>query len=191
MGPRAGLLGLLLVGACLPTGGGPRLPASLCGLAEQPADAPARVVMLVEIPAGGRVKYEFDRRTERLVGSRVLPDSFAYPGAYGAFPCTIGGDADPLDALLLTDIDVVPGSLVTVRPIGVLRMVDDGADDAKVIVVPLTSPLSEVPLDDQQRIERFFRTYKGPAARVEIIGWDDAANAAAIISLAIAAAVPL
>lgn len=167
------------------------LSPALCELGRQPEQAPRQALVLVEIPAGGREKLEMDYRTGRLAVDRVLPDSLGYPAAYGTFPCTLAGDGDPLDVLVLTDSLLQPGSTLLVRPVGVLRMLDAGAQDDKVIAVPLSSALQAVPEADQRAIERFFRTYKGPGADLQLLGWQDAAAAATVLRSAIAAAAPL
>jgi len=181
---------VLLVGGCLPTGGAVPLGPALCGLSLQPVEAPREAIALIEIPRGGTTKYEFDPSTGRLVADRELPDSLGYPAAYGTFPCTLAGDGDPLDVLVLTSEPLDTASLVRVRPIGVLQMYDRGASDDKIVAVPLTSSLQSVPLADQRAIARFFSIYKGPGADIQIGPWLDAKAALEILRDAIAAATP-
>ena len=91
----------------------------------------------IEIPAGSRVKYEFDHETGRLRLDRVLFTSMQYPTHYGYFENTLGEDGDPLDALVyLPGFDLVPGCVVEARPVGVFNMTDDGGGDAKLLCVP-------------------------------------------------------
>jgi inorganic pyrophosphatase len=158
---------------------------SLCFLAKQPSSAPTEALVIVEIPKDGREKNEIDPRTGELVVDRVLPDSLGYPAAYGVFPCTLAGDGDPLDVLVLTDSFLPAGSRLRVRPIGVLRMVDAGEQDDKLFAVPLSSSLREVPLDVQQTIQRFFSIYK-PGADIQLNGWADSTVAARLLGDAIA-----
>jgi inorganic pyrophosphatase len=164
--------------------GGP----AMCAVARQPAGAPDSLLALIEIARGGQAKYEYNADLGRLQVSRFLPDSVRYPVAYGAFPCTLAGDRDPLDLLLLSNADVLPGVLVPVRPIGVLRMLDRGAQDDKIIVVPLADGLRTVTAVEESVITRFFRTYKGPDADLVVGPWLDADSARTIIAAAIAAA---
>ncbi|MBX3133023.1 MAG: inorganic diphosphatase [Gemmatimonadaceae bacterium] len=178
----------LFAGACAPAAGSSALPPSLCGLAEQPADAPATAILLVEIPRGGREKLEFDAVTRQMQVDRVLPDSLAYPAAYGAFPCSLAGDADPLDALLFGDSTAQSGDRVLVRPVGVLRMTDAGQQDDKIIVVPVASTLDSVPALFRARVEAFFQAYKGPASRVQLHGWEDGDEARDILATALRSA---
>jgi inorganic pyrophosphatase len=181
---------VLLVGACLPTGRAVPLAPALCGVSLQPLEAPREVIALIEIPRGGTTKYEYDASSGRLVADRELPDSLGYPAAYGTFPCTLAGDGDPLDVLVLTPEPLDTASLIRVRPIGVLQMYDRGAADDKVIAVPLTSSLKRVPLADQQAIARFFAIYKGPGADIQIGPWLNAKAAMEILRDAVAAATP-
>ncbi len=176
----------LLLGL-LPAACAPGIEPALCSLGEQPSTAPSEALVIVEIPAGGREKNELDPRTGQLVVDRVLPDSVSYPAAYGIFPCTLAGDGDPLDVLVLADSSLTPGSTVRVRPIGVLRMVDAGEEDDKLLAVPLSSTIREVPLEVQQTIEHFFSVYK-PGADIQLNGWADSTTATALLTRAIGAA---
>jgi 3-phytase len=144
--------------------------------------------MLVEIPAGGRVKVEFNATTQQLAVDRTLPDSLAFPLAYGAFPCSLADDADPLDALLFGDSTVRAGERILVRPIGVLRMTDEGEQDDKILVVPVASAQDSIPEDLRRRVETFFQRYKGPASRVLLHGWEDAEEARDILGSALRSA---
>ena len=161
-------------------------------LVAQPPQAPEEVLLAVEIPAGGFTKYEINDDGLVFV-DRFQSMPVAYPANYGSMPRTLAGDGDPLDALVLTREPLHPGVLVRFRPVGVLRMVDNGEQDEKIIGVPTDRvdptyagirDLSDLPLVERQRIEAFFRVYKDlPAGRnpVELHGWGDAAEARALI----------
>jgi inorganic pyrophosphatase len=184
---------LLLLGACAtetPSVPAPAAaaPKTLCEVARQPAGAPDTLLALVEIARGGRAKYEFDAASGRLMVSRVLPATHAYPVAYGTFPCTLAGDGDPLDLLLLTDVDLEPGVLVPVRPIGMLRMRDRGDEDDKLLVVPLGDARDSTSAAERAQLEEFFRTYKGPGADIIVGPWFPADSARAQLRAAVAAA---
>jgi inorganic pyrophosphatase len=185
------LLALLLpVTACWAARGVPVMDLALCGVARQPDDAPERATVLVEIPAGGREKVEFDHRQGRMVPTRLLPDTFAYPLAYGAFPCTLAGDGDPLDALVLDAPGAVTGNILTVAPVAVLRMLDGGDPDDKVVVRRADAPAAPLADTERERITSFFRAYKGPDASVVLLGWGDAASARRVLAEALAIASP-
>ena len=161
--------------------------------AAQPASAPEEVLLAVEIPAGGSIKYEIGA-DGLLHADRFLSAPVAYPANYGSMPRTLAGDHDPLDALVLTRAPLHPGTLIRFRPIGVLRMVDQGERDEKVVGVPADDvdpgfahirDLADLPATERARIETFFRIYKAPTDaddRVALHGWGDAAEARRLIA---------
>lgn len=140
-------------------------------LAAQPKEAPEEANLAVEIPAGSFTKYEI--KEDGLVHvDRFQSMPVAYPANYGSMPRTLAGDNDPLDALVLTREPLHPGVIVRFRPIGYLKMVDNGEQDEKVIGVPTDKldptyagirDLEDLPLIERQRIEAFFRVYKESA----------------------------
>lgn len=162
----------------------------------QPANAPDEVLLAVEIPAGGAIKYELGEHGELRV-DRFLSMPVAYPANYGSMPQTLAGDGDPLDALVLTRLPIQPGAVVRFRPLGVLRMVDKGEADEKIIGVPVDAvdpsyakvrALEDLPVVEIQRIEAFFRVYKQlpGGADIQLNGWGDAAEAKQVIRRALA-----
>jgi inorganic pyrophosphatase len=92
----------------------PHAPAGLA-LPSQPPDAPDRLWALVEIPAGSAVKYELHAGTGRMAVDRFLSMSMVYPANYGVLPCTLAGDGDAIDVLVLTREPVSAGALILVR----------------------------------------------------------------------------
>lgn len=161
-------------------------------LASQSAKAPEEVLLAVEIPAGSSIKYEINEQGLLFV-DRFQSMPVAYPANYGSMPRTLAGDGDPLDALVLTREPLHPGVLVMFRPIGVLRMLDDGEHDEKIIGVPTDKvdptyagirDLADLPQIERDRIEAFFRIYKDlPKGRnpVQLNGYGDAKEAKALI----------
>ena len=130
-------------------------------------DAPELFNVLVEIPKGSKVKYELDKETGLLLVDRVLYSSIVYPANYGFIPRTLGDDGDPLDMLVLMQEQVVPLSILRVRPIGMMPMVDDGENDEKIICVHLDDPeyrsyqhFEELPGHRVEELQRFFEDYK-------------------------------
>lgn len=101
----------------------------------QPKNATDEVRVVVEIPQGGFTKYEIGKDGLPHV-DRFLSMPMAYPANYGSMPRTLAGDGDPLDALVLTRAPLHPASVIAFRPIAVLRMVDGGDADEKIIGVP-------------------------------------------------------
>src|SRR5580698_2881381 len=100
-------------------------------------NAPDDVNVIVEVPIGGEpIKYELDKASGALVVDRFLYTSMRYPGNYGFIPHTLSGDGDPCDVLVANSRAIVPGAVISVRPVGVLLMEDDGGMDEKIVAVP-------------------------------------------------------
>jgi inorganic pyrophosphatase len=155
--------------------------------------------VVIEVPAGSRNKYEIDHVTGRVVLDRYLFTSFQYPTDYGYFENTLGLDGDPVDALVLLDAPTFPGVGMSVRPVGVFNMTDDGGSDAKVICVLATDPrwehiqdVDDIPSRKKAEIEHFFEHYKDlePGKWVKTEGWGNAAEADAIVQAGLKAYQP-
>jgi inorganic pyrophosphatase len=151
----------------------------------------AEVVIVVEIPRGGRAKFEIDSEDGTIWLDRVLSTSTRYPAEYGFVLGTAAGDEDPLDAVVLLEEATVPGCHIKARPIGVLDMTDEHGIDPKLLCVALGDPtmgattsIAEVSPHFMEEIEHFFRVYKElePRAHVETRGWRDAAAARALVA---------
>ncbi|MFY9304081.1 MAG: inorganic diphosphatase [Rhodoluna sp.] len=146
---------------------------------------------VIEIPRGSRNKYEVDHETGRVHLDRVLYTPFVYPVDYGYFDKTLGGDGDPLDALVLLEFPVFPGVVVNVRPVGVLPMEDDGGMDEKILCVPAgdkrwdhIQDISDVPEQTRNEIEHFFTHYKDlePGKWVKCGKWANKTEAERLIA---------
>jgi inorganic pyrophosphatase len=121
----------------------------------------------IEIPKGCKAKYELDKETGLLKLDRVLYTSTVYPANYGFIPRTLADDGDPLDVLVLCSEPIVPMTLVQVRPIGAMRMIDGGKQDDKFIALPISDPtyrgvksIDELPSHIFDEIMHFFVVYK-------------------------------
>jgi inorganic pyrophosphatase len=150
---------------------------------------------VIEIPKGSRNKYEVDHETGRVYLDRVLFTTFVYPTDYGYFENTLGLDGDPVDVLVLLDYPLFPGVGLTVRPVAVFNMTDDGGSDAKVIAVLEKDPrwahiqdIDDIPEFTKKEIEHFFEHYKDlePGKWVKTEGWQGRAEAEAIVEDGIA-----
>ena len=122
---------------------------------------------VIEIPKGSHCKYELDKYTGLLRLDRVLYTSTHYPANYGFIPRTFADDGDPLDVLVLCNEPIHPMTLVRVYPIGVMRMLDDGHIDDKIIAIPFSDPsynnirsIDELPGHVFDEIMHFFKVYK-------------------------------
>lgn len=130
-------------------------------------DAPEVVQGIIEIPKNSRAKYELDKDSGMLILDRVLYSSINYPANYGFIPKTYCDDNDPLDILVLSQIDIVPMCLVEAKVIGVMRMIDGGEMDDKIIAVAMNdmsvnhiNDISELPPHSLKELRSFFEDYK-------------------------------
>ena len=100
-------------------------------------DPPRQVNVIIEVPVGGEpIKYEMDKEAGTLVVDRFLYTAMRYPGNYGFIPHTLSDDGDPCDVLIANTRAIVPGAVMSVRPVGVLLMEDEAGGDEKIIAVP-------------------------------------------------------
>ncbi len=158
---------------------------------------PDDVNVIVEVPIGGEpIKYELDKAAGTLVVDRFLHTPMRYPGNYGFVPHTLSDDGDPIDVLVANTRPIVPGAVINVRPIGVLKMEDDGGGDEKIIAVPVPKltkryenvhNYTDLPAITREQIQHFFEHYKDlePGKWVKLIGWGDADEARRLIVEAI------
>jgi len=136
----------------------------------QPEAFPAEIRVVIEIPSGGGVKYEIDPALGYVTVDRFIQTPLRYPGSYGSIPRTKAADGDPLDVLLIAREPLPPGVLIRVRPIGVLRLLDSGEQDDKVLAVPAAdvdpsydgiADVGDLPEIERRRIGQFFELYEG------------------------------
>jgi inorganic pyrophosphatase len=158
---------------------------------------PEDVNVIVEVPIGGEpIKYELDKDAGTLVVDRFLHTPMRYPGNYGFVPHTLSDDGDPIDVLVANTRPIVPGAVMNVRPVGVLKMVDDGGEDEKIIAVPsphLTKRYlnvhnyTDLPEITLEQIRHFFEHYKDleKGKWVKLAGWGDSTEARGMITAAI------
>ena len=159
---------------------------------------PQGINVVIEIPKDAEpVKYEVDKASGAIFVDRVLSTPMRYPCNYGYVPRTLGGDGDPLDALVILPLPLVPGSVIRCRPVGMLRMTDEAGADEKLVVVPQPKIFAGYAhIDDigkvsghwLERIGHFFEHYKDleKGKWVRIDGWVGAAEAEAEILAAVA-----
>ena len=150
--------------------------------------APEIVNVIIEVPMDSRVKYEFDHESDMIKVDRFLFFDKGYPANYGFIPNTLSGDGDPVDVLVLSPLPVAPGTLMMVKPIGMLETEDEKGQDAKLVAVPPEkvnpefgkyNDISEVPAEITEKIKYFFENYKKnePGKWVKISGWKGKAAA--------------
>ncbi len=128
---------------------------------------PEDFVACIEIEQGSKNKYELDKETGLIILDRVLYTSTHYPMNYGFIPLTLSGDNDPLDVFVLCSQPIEKMSLVRCFPIGVVKMIDQNAEDEKIIAIPFGDPqyngyhdLSELPSHILDELVHFLSVYK-------------------------------
>lgn len=146
-------------------------------------NAPNDINVIIEIPAqSDPVKYEVHKETGMLMVDRFMATSMVYPCNYGYVPRTLCDDGDPLDVLVIAPFALYPGSLISCRPVGLMKMTDESGIDAKILAVPsnkLTSiyhkvnDYNDLPESVIASIAHFFAHYKDLEAGkwVNIDGW--------------------
>lgn len=157
---------------------------------------PQDINVVIEITGGAAggapVKYEIDKASGAVFVDRIVNTPMFYPCNYGFVPNTLHADGDPTDVLVLCDFPLAPGVVIRCRPVGVLKMEDDGGMDDKLIAVPVEKvdpfqahikDLADIAPKTRERIKHFFEHYKDLEAGkwVKVIGWGDRAEAEAIL----------
>ena len=143
-------------------------------------------IVCIEISKGSKKKYELDKETGLIILDRILYTSTHYPANYGFIPKTYADDNDPLDVLVLCQESLEPLSLVKCRPLGVVKMIDSGAVDEKIISVVENDPfmanyktIDDLPSHMIEEMMHFFRVYKeleGKATSIEKVENIDSAK---------------
>ena len=164
------------------------------------SNPPYDINVVIEVPIGGEpIKYEMDKAAGTLVVDRFLYTPMRYPGNYGFIPHTLSEDGDPCDVLVANTRPIIAGAVISVRPIGVLRMRDEAGGDEKIVAVPsskLTKRYDKVqnytdmPPITVEQIEHFFSHYKDlePGKWVKVLGWGTVEDAKQEIVNGLAAA---
>jgi inorganic pyrophosphatase len=163
-------------------------------------DPPREVNVIVEVPVGGEpIKYEMDKEAGTLVVDRFLYTAMRYPGNYGFIPHTLSNDGDPCDVLVANTRAIVPGAVMSVRPVGVLLMEDEAGGDEKIIAVPSSKltqrydkvrTYNDLPDITLQQIQHFFEHYNDlePGKWVKVLRWGSPDDAYRLIMEGIARA---
>jgi inorganic pyrophosphatase len=145
------------------------------------AHAPELINTVIEIPAGGVNKIEYDKKLGIFRLDRPLYSPVHYPGDYGFVPSTLAEDGDPLDVLIMVAHPTFSGCMVEARPVGMLEMIDQGVKDEKILAVSSGNPryqevqnYTDVYAHFLKEIEHFFSVYKDlEGKRTKMAGWQD------------------
>jgi inorganic pyrophosphatase len=160
-------------------------------------NVPHDVNVVIEIPLNSEpVKYEVDKESGAIFVDRVLSTPMRYPCNYGYIPHTLSGDGDPADVMVMMPLPVVPGAVIRVRAVGMLKMKDEAGEDTKIIAVPVSKvfpaydsiqDVGDIPDFTRDRIQHFFEHYKDleKGKWVKVEGWVNAEAARAEILSAI------
>ena len=163
-------------------------------------DVPNDINVIIEISAqGDPIKFEVDKDSGAVFVDRFMGTTMRYPINYGYVPHTVAGDGDPVDVLVVTPFPLQPGVVIRARPVGVLKMEDEGGVDAKVVAVPVSklTPLydkvqsvEDLPELLMKQTVHFFEHYKDlePGKWVKVTGWGTVEDARQEILNGIAAA---
>ncbi|MCL4342094.1 MAG: inorganic diphosphatase [Candidatus Thermoplasmatota archaeon] len=151
---------------------------------------PEKVNVIIETPKGSKNKYEMSKEFPGILLDRVLHSSVVYPVEYGAIPQTLYDDGDPIDVMVLTSLPTFPGVVLEARPLGVMKMMDQGELDNKILAVATKDPnfnhirnMDELPKHLLDEIANFFRTYKIlENKKTEVPGWEGLEFAASEIN---------
>ena len=139
-------------------------------------EAPETFNTIIEIPRGSLNKYEIDKETGLIALDRVSYTAQTYPIDYGFAPQTLWDDGDALDVIILSTEPLYPGILVHTRPVGLMKMIDSGESDDKVIGVPVDDPrwfdvkdIADVNKHTLKTVQHYFETYKNLQDKVVTI----------------------
>jgi inorganic pyrophosphatase len=154
------------------------------------SEVPNVVNAIIEIPKGCRAKYELDKESGLLKLDRVLYSSVYYPANYGFIPQSYCDDHDPLDILVLSQIECVPMCIIEAKVIGVMQMIDGGEADDKIIAVAANdmsvnyiNDISELPPHFIDEMRHFFEEYKKLERKTVVVEeFQDKAKAEEIIT---------
>lgn len=135
--------------------------------------APEQFNVIIEIPKGSKNKYEIDKKTGLIKLDRAMKSAQDYPFDYGFAPRTLWDDNDALDVIVLSTYPLMTNILVEVRPVAVMRMVDCGDSDDKIIAVPVSDPrwnevndMDDINKHSLKEFQHFFETYKSIEGKV-------------------------
>ena len=147
---------------------------------------------IVEVPKDSKVKYEFCYETNKVRVDRILPSAYNYPFNYGYSEKTLAEDGDALDIIIINEQPIYPMSVIKVRPIGVMMMIDGDVPDPKIIACPATSvdkrykymtDITDLPEIDKLILKDFFSNYKNNEQKVtSVTGFLDRNEASDIIN---------
>lgn len=159
---------------------------------------PKEIYAVIEIPQGSRVKYEIHKNSGVVFVNRILYTSMFYPFNYGFIPQTLHDDSDPVDVLVMGYEPLLPKTVLSCKPIGMLTMEDEQGEDNKILAVPTADvdprfedvkEIDDLSKQTKDEIMHFFKRYKElePGKWVKVSDWKSADKARKEITKAIEA----
>ena len=146
---------------------------------------PDEINVVVEIPKGSSIKYEIDPKSGEISVDRMLVPVMFYPCNYGFIPQTKEecGGADPIDVFILGNYSLLPKSVISCRPVGILSTEDQGGIDPKIVAVPLTKidptfstilDINDIPENVRTQLKHFIEHHKDleEGKYVKVKGWE-------------------
>lgn len=138
--------------------------------------------VVIEIPLGSSIKYEYNHKLGMIMADRFLYTAFTYPFNYGFLPQSWSEDKDPLDIVVLASLPVATGTIIECRVIGELETEDEEGGDTKVIAVPKAkvdpafahiNDVTDLPEHLKNKIRHFYENYKSiePGKWVKVTDW--------------------
>lgn len=133
--------------------------------------------VIIETPKGQGQKYDYDPGTGNFMLKKVMPAGMVFPFDFGFFPGTVGGDGDPVDVLVLAEMETFPGCMMECRVIGAITAEQQERDGKKMrndryLAVPEVSllyasinSLEELPEETLNQLEAFFANYNNQAGK--------------------------
>lgn len=136
------------------------------------------ITAIVETPKGKGQKFDFDPALGCFKLNKVMPAGLVFPYDFGLIPGTVGGDGDPLDVMILSEIETFTGCALDCRVIGGIKatqreVTGERMRNDRIVAVAEVSAhyasvekLSDLPNGTMDKLEAFFSNYNAQAGKV-------------------------
>lgn len=135
------------------------------------------ITTIVETPKGKGQKFDFDPLLGCFKLNKVMPSGLVFPFDFGYVPGTVGGDGDPVDVMILSELETFSGCAVDCRVIGGIKASQRETNgermrNDRIIAVADVSrqyaavnKLSDLPKGTMDELEAFFSNYNAQAGK--------------------------
>jgi inorganic pyrophosphatase len=135
------------------------------------------ITAIIETPKGKGLKYDFDPQKGYFFLKKILPAGMVFPFDFGFIPGTLGQDGDPIDVIVLSEIETFPGCAMECRVIGAIKAEQQERDGAtmrndRFLAIPVVSQmyanvesLTQLPKAIMDQLELFFKNYNEEAGK--------------------------